>query len=231
MTWNLIFNRYKARWVFLWFLVLIGYLVIEVGANRSVMELYISYFTFDQQTGWYRLAIWKYGWESVANNPLFGIGFSDWARAYWMVSGSVDNFWLVVPLRHGIPALVLIAGSVAWIALTVGFDQEAAKRFDVYRVAYLICIVTYVLVGFTVHFWAAPYVWFLFLLGSGVWLADAKSVDSPASATPRHPAPDRGRPLVGQSSLAAGQPPRERTHAGHQVRRHEAVEGEPRKNR
>ena len=31
------------------------------------------------------------------------------------------------------------------------------------------------MVGWTVHFWGATYVLFLFLLGSGVWILDAKS--------------------------------------------------------
>ena len=33
-------------------------------------------------------------------------------------------------------------------------------------------------VGFTVHFWGPAYVWFMFLLGSGVWLLDAGSSET-----------------------------------------------------
>ena len=64
----------------LWCLGFLAYLVIKFGSNQTPVQFYISRFTFNAQTGWYRLAIWEYGSASVLNHPLFGIGFADWTR-------------------------------------------------------------------------------------------------------------------------------------------------------
>lgn len=170
--WNWLLKQYKARWKILWALVFCAYLAIEVGSNQPPVQFYISYFTFDKGTGWFRLYIWEYGSASVRNNPLFGIGFGDWVRPVWMAPDSVDNFWLLTAMRYGLPALVLILGAYLWLLFSIAFRQFEDEKLQNYKIAYLICMTTYFIVGTTAHLWAAPYVWFLFLLGSGAWFLD-----------------------------------------------------------
>jgi O-antigen ligase len=183
MAWNAVLRRLNSRWILLWGLALVAYLVVEFGSNQTPIQFYISYFTFDRQTGWYRQYIWQYGSASVLNHPVFGIGFADWLRPRWMYSNSVDNFWLLVAMRHGIPAVALFLASYLLITFRVGF-RRLDERLQDYRTGYLICMATYFFVGCTVHFWESAYVWFLFLLGSGVWLLNAEVGDGvPATRT------------------------------------------------
>lgn len=173
--WNWLFGTMQSRWKVFWGLVLIGYLVVEFGSNQTPIGFYISHFTFDSQTGWYRLAIWEHGTASVLNHPLFGIGLGDWVRPSWMGSDSVDNFWLLIAMRHGIPAVVTIGGVCLWLACSIGFRKGLDETLRDYRMAYLVCLSSFMVVGGTVHFWTSIYVWFLFLLGSGVWILDASA--------------------------------------------------------
>ncbi|MBS3649421.1 O-antigen ligase family protein [Pseudaminobacter sp. 19-2017] len=192
MSWNRLLRNYAARWKLLGVIVLAAYLIVEFGSNQTPVQFYISRFTFDQQTGWIRLLIWEFGSASVINHPIFGIGFHDWVRPAWM-PGSIDNFWLVIAVRHGLPGFALIFGSCLWIVFAVGAKTFTDETLNDYRVAYLICMMSCLLVGATVHFWAAPYSWFLFLLGSGVWLLEVKSGDDVAM-TRLNRSHRRGRP-------------------------------------
>jgi O-antigen ligase len=172
LIWCKALSRFSWNLNVLWALVLTGYLIVEFGSNQTPIQFYISHFTFDTQTGWYRLLIWDFGSASVMNHPLFGIGLDDWVRPPWMASKSVDNFWLLTAMRYGVPALIIISMSclVLWISLARKRTLPAALK--PYRQAYLICMVTFVFVGSTVHFWASLYSWFFFLLACGVWLLD-----------------------------------------------------------
>jgi O-antigen ligase len=178
MFWNTALGRFKWRWKIVWAIVVAAYLVVEFGSNQTPVQFYISHFTFDPQTGWYRLLIWQYGSAAVAANPLFGIGFGEWARPAWM-GGSVDNFWLVIAMRHGIPGLVFLGVSCLLVTLGAALKRIPDERADAYRTAYVICMVMFFLVGCTVHFWAATYAWFIFMLGSGVWIMDIATHQAP----------------------------------------------------
>jgi hypothetical protein len=173
IAWNCVLRRWDFRWKILWGLVFASYLVVEFGSAQTPVKFYISHFTFDPQTGWYRLLIWEYGTAAVANHPLFGIGFGEWARLPWM-GNSVDNFWLLIAMRHGIPAVCLLFGACLAVVWGTALKQGLSERTDAYRTGYVFCMVAFLLVGCTVHFWAAVYAWFIFMLGSGIWILDVK---------------------------------------------------------
>lgn len=172
--WNYVFRSNAYRWKILWGMVLLSYLIVEFGSNQTPVQFYISKFTFEQQTGWYRIWIWEHGSASVLNNLWIGIGLNDWVRPKWMVSDSVDNFWLLTAMRYGLPALLLLAVSALSIWLAIARRMSSDFEAESFRTSYLICMVAFVLVGATVHFWGAVYVWFFFLLGAGVALIEAQ---------------------------------------------------------
>lgn len=196
LLWNAFLRNFEFRWKILWGLVFVAYLVVSIGSNQTPAEFYISHFTFDMQTGWWRLHIWNYGSASVAAHPFFGIAFHDWVRPWWMYSGSVDNFWLVIAMRHGIPAFLLVLGACLAVIGGVALKKGDDKQVETFRIGYLLCIVNVMIVGCTVHFWGAAYVWFLFLLGSGVWIFDTTSDGDGSPKTPSFGPrrPGRGQP-------------------------------------
>ena len=166
--------RSSIRWTILWSIVIFGFLVIQFGSNLGAVKFFISHFTFDPQTGWYRVAIWDFGTASVLNYPLLGIGLNDWARPRWMASDSVDNFWLLTAMRYGIPSVILLFASCIWMVLSIVRTKSSDSSIEICRLAYLICMTTFFFVGVTIHFSHAIYAWFMFVLGSGAWLMDTK---------------------------------------------------------
>lgn len=172
MGWNAAFRKVPGRWLILWGFGLAFYAAAEMFTTQSVLSLYITKFAFDVQSAWQRMLLMDYGWGSVFNHPYFGVGFNDWDHPSWMYY-SIDMFWLVPFIRHGLPG----GGSfmLAFFAATfvVGFRKCVDEELIAYRTAYLIGMTGFFIVGWTVHFWGAPYAMFNFLIGSGMWLIDA----------------------------------------------------------
>lgn len=179
---NSLLWRYRSRWTILWSIVIVGFLVVQLGSNQGAIKFFISHFTFDPGTGWWRLAIWDFGTDSVLNHPLLGIGLTNWQRPRWMYSASVDSFWLVTAMRYGIPAVVLLLGSCIWIMLAIARAKTADRTVEICRLGYLICMATLLFVGATIHFSHAIYAWFMFVLGSGGWLVDTKQPEAARAA-------------------------------------------------
>jgi O-antigen ligase len=198
LLWSSVFHAIKSRWRILGTLVLIVYLLLELTSDRSVPAIFISMFAFDSQSALYRLAIWEYGGEAVRQAPWFGVGFGDWPRPGWM-SPSIDMFWMVPAIRHGLPAVILMA--LAFLA-AVGAMARPRRPLDedseTCRTALLIVLAAFFIVGWSVHFWNATYVLFMFLLGSGMWLAEPAAASTiPASSHPtRLRATRQRRPVV-----------------------------------
>lgn len=204
-VWNWFLREINHRWKILWGIALVGYLGVEFGSTQTPVKFYISHFTFDAQTGWYRLAIWDFGSDSVLNHPFFGIGLAEYERPAWMASASVDNFWLLTAIRHGLPAAILMMGSCLWLTGALAFKKGLDEKLDAVRISLLICFSTYFFVGCTVHFYGATYVWFMFLLGSSVWLLDVRP-DENTSHFPTTPKRKRfqGRQQINRSRRNLG---------------------------
>lgn len=195
--WAKLTARIPKNWLLLGGLIGLSFVVIELGTSQSVPQFYISRFSVDRETAWLRVLIWEFGLASVFAHPLFGIGFGSWVRPSWMTD-SIDMFWMAAAVRHGmlggLLTISLPVTTVALVAMARRLDARSAR----YRVAYLIVIASFFLVGWTVHFWGSAYILFLFLLGAGGWF-----VSGPRSAISRSdPVPVRFRGGAGVAHLA-----------------------------
>jgi hypothetical protein len=173
VSWNSLLRAIKTRWRILIGLVALGVGFIKVFSNRSPLELLVSYFLFDPGSYWYRLLIWSYGWASAVNHPVFGVGLNEWERPDWM-GRSIDCFWLFLSVTYGMPAAFLMLLAFFSTFLAIGRSNVLDTTMTEYRTGFLITMTAFFLVGWTVHFWDAAYVLFLFLMGSGVWLLDVE---------------------------------------------------------
>jgi uncharacterized membrane protein len=175
MAWDRILRSFKYRWWLLTAPILGMYVVVTLFSNQSFFEFYVHYFAFSQDTGWDRIRIWHYGWASVAHHPMFGIGYEEYERPEWM-EASIDMFWLINFVRFGIPAgiMTLVMFALAFygaIAATPKTEPETSQRRG-----YVFCLVGFFIVGWTVHFWGAVYLLFMFLLGAGAWFGSASTL-------------------------------------------------------
>jgi O-antigen ligase len=187
LSWNSLFRTIKIRWKILTGLLVVIYLSVEIFANRSLPAIVSSYLTFDVQSYWYRLLIWDYGSAVALNHPFFGVGSNDWERPDWMPS-SIDNFWLFLAVRQGLPASFLMLLALLSIFLAVSFKKGLDDKITAYRTAFLITMTAFFVVSWTVTFWDATYVLFLFLMGSGVWMLDVETKERAALHLPPQPA-------------------------------------------
>jgi hypothetical protein len=171
IAWDTVLAGVRRRWIILATMMITCFLAVGLISNRTPFEVFISYLTFNADNSYMRLLIWHYGSESVMRHPIFGLGLNEWEHPSWM-PGSIDNFWLVVAVRYGIPGFLFFAGSL--LAACFGLGRLKGLPFEVAqcRKGLIITICGLVFALCTVHVWDAPYVVIVLLLGSGMWMYD-----------------------------------------------------------
>ncbi len=172
ILWDQLLNSVRRKWYVLSALAVFGFFVVYIFfADRTPFHTIVTYLSFSQGSAYNRILIWTYGIQNISNNPIFGIGFGEWVRPSWM-SSSIDMFWIVGAVRHGILVWILWLLLVGSIFLKISWTKRLNPRLQDYRTGYLITLFGVFMAGWTVHFWNALFVYFMFLLGSGLWMAD-----------------------------------------------------------
>lgn len=174
IVWAFVFSFTKARWLLLLVFTCVAYIVVDLLSNRTPIMVFLNYATFSPHSAYWRTIIFDVGMDNVWANPLFGVGLNDWERPSWMHSGSMDNFWLVMAVRYGIPGFALVAvpfASALWKIGRRNFDADQIlwqlRRAWVFTFSGLAITMT------TVHIWSTTYAYVFFLFGSGMWLLTA----------------------------------------------------------
>ena len=184
MIWGRLTRGIKGRWQVLGLLVAYGYVALSSLSNQTVFEHFVNSFTFDLESSYYRILIWRFGSQEVVRHPFFGIGFHDWIRPDWMVSSSVDNFWLLTAMRHGLPAVTFLVAGICIIMIKLGRIQNLRDDVKACRNGLLISLSGIIISLCTVDLWNASYCLFFFLLGSGSWIpGEAVPQFAPAGRT------------------------------------------------
>lgn len=185
------------------------YIGASMVMERSPINFIATGMTLDSWTGYYRLQIWEYGLQNVVANPWTGIGLNDWERPWWMISSTVDAFWLVIAMREGLPGIASILLGIALNMRAVVKNGLTHRDAQVRRLSrgWIMSLIALSLVGCTVHYWNVLYAFFFFFIGLAGWMSDPAKVRSaarskyrgsnrPSSAPSRSPAPapQPGRP-------------------------------------
>lgn len=149
------------------------FLVTSLVATRSPFQLIATGLTLDPWTGYYRLMIWEHGLANIWTSPWAGLGLNDWDRPVWMVSSTIDAFWLVITMRTGLPAFLLLAATMLLLArgsmCGVANGQSGLRSM---ATGWMISLAGLSLLACTVHYWNVPFAYFFFFLGLGGCLAD-----------------------------------------------------------
>lgn len=186
-------QRVKNRWLILLGLAVSAYIVIDLISTRSAMQVFMSYATFSPYNAYWRAEIFKWGMHNVWANPIFGIGMANWVRPWWMISPSVDNYWLLMAMRHGIPAFVFLAIGILGSLYKVGRrDFSGDPQLCRLRRAWMFNMIGLIFTLCTVHIWTAAMSFYYFMVGAGMWMiyaqpktpADPEAEDTPAPNRP-----------------------------------------------
>ena len=91
----------------------------------------------------------------------------------------MDNFWLVIAVRHGLPAFLFLAAGILIIMHRVGRLSISDPETVACRKGFLITLGGLIFAGVTVHFWNHILAIFMFLVGSGVWMLNREANNGP----------------------------------------------------
>lgn len=171
------------------------YIGAAMASTRSPLLIIATGFTLDSWTGFYRTVIWEHGLANVWDNPWIGIGLADWERPQWMVAATVDAFWLLVTMRAGIPAIVLLAGAILLLvhAVVIGSRRQDIRGRRLAR-GWIMSLIALALIACTVHLWNVVHTHFFFFIGMAGWLAQPRTERKLTPATSRTPASAVVRP-------------------------------------
>jgi hypothetical protein len=170
------------RWMLLVWLFVAAYFFLDFASNRGPVIIFIETVTLDPGTGWWRYYIWVYGIESVQSSPLWGIGLNDWVRPRWMAAASVDNFWLVIAMRHGLPGIFLLGGAVVVHIWHVTRAKGLSPEMQQLRTGYMIGLVGLCFTLSTVHVWDVLLVYVMYYFGAGSLFYTSPPAESAAPA-------------------------------------------------
>ena len=180
VAWGLVM---RENWRALLIVAVIGYVTIDMLSNRGPILIFLETFTFSSQTVWSRIHIFNYGSAEVLRNPILGIGFNDYERPRWLTS-SVDNYWLLTALRHGLVGFLLLAGGLLlqlWRIVRAESLSDGAKAA---RLGYMVTFVGLAFSLSTVHLWNSIASVVFFFFGAGAFLYTADNVRAEAAAGP-----------------------------------------------
>lgn len=176
ITWERLTRGLKSRMWLTFGAIAAAYVVVELLATRSPFAIFATKLTLDSSTGYYRLLIWEFGLQNVLAHPILGIGLADWVRPSWMVSDTIDAFWLLLAMRSGIPSVVLLVVALALLILAInrrGIRNKSALVRGLSR-GWLFSLIALCFIATTVHFWNVLLTFFFFFIGLGGALADPK---------------------------------------------------------
>lgn len=180
----LLFQAATALWVRFWHsarllwlgLLFVGIgllLLVEVLSNQGVLGLLIGSLTFDPNTGHFRLLQWQYTVDDIAAHWLLGIAHHDWTRPAWMepLGNSIDSFWLLLMLQHGVLALtLLLLASLYTVAHTLQSLPSLRVQERALATTWLVAFMGLLLIGFTVDYFGKLQPLFFFMLGMVGWI-------------------------------------------------------------
>jgi hypothetical protein len=173
-------NRSGWRWTALMLVACYCALLLVVLVEDPLSWL-ISGFTFNPQTGFYRLQQWHWIGYNLEMNPLFGIGDKDWIRPVTVVN-SLDSLWLVIAARHGyvgVTLLVLVLVGAWFVWTPRAMRQYPHPRASAIGRAIALSLLGAVFVTFTVHFWAKIWLFLGLILGIRAGLTEARYLPPP----------------------------------------------------
>ncbi len=131
------------------YVAVFAYVVLSFASNRGPILLLIQSLSLNSWTAYTRYLQWQYAADDIARNPIFGIGFSEWTRPFWMPP-SVDSFWLMTVLQNGY--LAVLALGVFFILSLKSYWLAWKETKNALYFSFFCSIFSVVFAAFTVDF-------------------------------------------------------------------------------
>jgi hypothetical protein len=157
------------------------YILVDIVANSSPMQVLVRYLTFNRQASYMRILIFEWGVDNIISRPLFGFGSGDWTRPPGFPP-SVDNFWLLIGMQFGVPAMISLIIGVILITRRLSLKALEDPMDIASRAAIMTSMGGIIIAGATVHYWQGMLSFVMFMFGSGIWLLSRPDPAPPAEA-------------------------------------------------
>lgn len=152
------------RWSFVTAGIAFYGILAEIALQGGIVGV-VSRFTLNPATAYIRRLQWRYGGETVMENPLFGIGFAVYEKPAWLTD-AIDAHFLGLALRSGLITPVLFAAALLIIMVSLGRNSVFLNRNDRDLVIGLnIMLTVLVFISMTVTFFSEANVFFMITLG------------------------------------------------------------------
>lgn len=168
-----------------------AYIALLFASNSGPLSIFIRYLTISSDTAFYRRKIWEFGVIEVQNHPIFGIGQREYERPAWMVKDSVDAYWLLLSMQHGLPLGLGLFGAFVAVMVMLGRAMKKLPRGSTARDMHFGMIVSLFVFGlsaFTVHLFDGLDKWLMLQMAAGVSVVQhTNRLVRPAPRAPRGP--------------------------------------------
>lgn len=191
-------RKFKRRDKVLGWLVAGFAVFMQIFTGRGVVGL-VMMITINPGTAYTRRAQWNFAIDDVMRNPWFGFRPELYTRPFWLAP-SIDNWWLLIMMRTGIPSVIFIALCALFMWITIA-RREGPPLFNSLRTGWGMAMIAIILGAATVTFFGKLQPLFAFYLGMGAALATcilpvagaepAKSTDQRGPIYTRFPKIDR----------------------------------------
>lgn len=184
IVYNSILRGWRARWTVMAVGAVMFYTLVALVAERPPALVIGRLISFSGSTAWNRYMIWQFGSEEVMRHPIFGMGlFYEWVRAPWMPQ-SIDNQWLLITMRFGIPSIALFFGAMGYVVYRlIRMKTEGDQALDAIRMSFVFVFLALFASYSTVAAWHFQWALLLFLIGAAAWIFQSDPIkpgDSPS---------------------------------------------------
>jgi hypothetical protein len=134
--------------------------------SDSPMTWVIRHLTFDPSTGYFRLLIWNAASAIISRQPWTGNGFKPTGDIF--LDTSVDSLWLSKALSYGLPVVVTLLLLSLSVLIPVGGQAALRRReplMDRFCIGMSMAVVLFDIIGLTVYFWNAIWLYYSLCLG------------------------------------------------------------------
>lgn len=171
-AWDWFTRSMRSRWSMFGWLMFFFYVVIELGSTRSGLYAVAERLAFNPATANARRMLMRAGLDQIGNDPLLGLGFYRLPGLPPWLSGSMDNYWLLIAVTFGVPAFLLYFGSILSAMITIG-KRRFVQDLDMaqIRLGWMFMMGSLCFSLLSVAVWERMSVIVTFMFGAGIWMA------------------------------------------------------------
>ena len=142
---------------------------VQLFVGRGLVGI-IALVALNPATAYTRRSQWDYAIDDVMRNPFFGFDPITYTRPFWLAA-SIDNWWLLIMMRSGIPSLIFLGLSALFLWIAIANRKTTDHDFVVFRRGWGLMFLALILGAATVTFFGKLQPLFAFYMGMGAALA------------------------------------------------------------